>query len=444
MNHNSAVLCRPERARVDPRTLGAVLLHSEAIALAAIRRRRIVFANPAFVATFRADDSLTGVRLADIVFDAEGGEPLAASLAAAEHAPTRYWGTGRRGDGSAFEVELSLECIELGGEPTVVALAWDGTGQHRASVHLADLAYTDPLTGLANRAMFADRLHQAVRRARRHAAAFAVLMMDLDGFKAINDTYGHQAGDVALQLTAQQFQRCVRGEGDTLARIGGDEFAVLLPRLTDQQAPALVAQRIIDSLAGPLDLGAHSVQLGTSVGIAVWPEHAGNSDALLAAADTAMYRAKRAGGNQFLWATGRSHANIVSLQPLAWSAAHAIGIKEIDDQHMHMAELIDQLSAALNDDCDSHTILANLSELTQFAAFHFATEERLMEQHQVEGLVPHREEHRRLLHDIGNLKVDEDVASISLILRYLQEWLLRHVDGMDRQLGKALMAKGWQ
>jgi hemerythrin len=109
-----------------------------------------------------------------------------------------------------------------------------------------------------------------------------------------------------------------------------------------------------------------------------------------------------------------------------------------------MAELIDHLSAALKDNCDSDTILASLSELVQFAAFHFATEERLMEQHQVEDLVPHREEHRRLLHDIGNLNVDEDVASISLILRYLQEWLLRHVDGMDRQLGAALMAKGWQ
>jgi diguanylate cyclase (GGDEF)-like protein/hemerythrin-like metal-binding protein len=268
-------------------------------------------------------------------------------------------------------------------------------------------------------------------------------MMDLDGFKAINDTFGHQVGDIALQIAGQRFQRCVR-DGDTLARIGGDEFAVLLPELADQQVPALVAQRIIGSLASLLDLGTQTLRLGTSIGIAVWPDHAGNADALLAAADTAMYRAKRAGGNQFCWATGQSDATIVPLQPLAWSAAHAIGIKEIDDQHMHMAELIDQLSTALKDNCDSDTILAGLSELVQFAAFHFATEERLMEQHQIEDLVPHREEHRRLLHDIGNLNVDEDVASISLILRYLQEWLLRHVDGMDRQLGAALMAKGWQ
>ena len=440
MNHNSAGVRRLERDLMDPRALGAVLMHSEAIALAAMRQGRIVFANPAFVATFRADDPLTGVPLADIVFDVEGGERLAASLAAAGHAPTRYWGVGRRGDESAFEVELSLECIEIGGEPTVVALARDATGQHRASAQLVNFAYSDALTGLANRALFADRLHRAVRHARRHSAAFAVLMMDLDGFKAINDAHGHQVGDIALQITGQRFGRCVR-DGDTLARIGGDEFAVLLPELVDQQAPALVAQRFIGSLASLLDLGTQSIRLGTSIGIALWPEHAGNADALLAAADTAMYRAER---DRLCWATGQSDATLVPLQPLAWSAAHAIGIKEIDDQHMQLAELINQLSAALKDSCDSHTILAALGELTEFAAFHFATEERLMEQHQIEHLVPHREEHRRLLHDIGNLNVDEDVASISLILRYLQEWLLRHVDGMDRQLGEALMAKGWQ
>jgi diguanylate cyclase (GGDEF)-like protein/PAS domain S-box-containing protein len=287
MNHDSAVLRRLERERVDPRTLGAILMHSEAIALAAMRQGRIVFANPAFVATFRADDPLAGIPLADIVFDVEGGERLAASLAAAEHAPTRYWGIGRRGDGSAFELELSLEYIELGGEPTVVALARDATGTHRASAQLVNFAYTDALTGLANRALFADCLHHAVRRARRHGAAFAVLMMDLDGFKAINDTFGHQVGDIALQIAGQRFQRCVR-DGDTLARIGGDEFAVLLPELADQQVPALVAQRIIGSLASLLDLGTQTLRLGTSIGIAVWPDHAGNADALLAAADTAM------------------------------------------------------------------------------------------------------------------------------------------------------------
>jgi diguanylate cyclase (GGDEF)-like protein/hemerythrin-like metal-binding protein len=440
MNHDSGPPSRTRRDRIDPRALGSVLVNSKAIALAALRHGLIVFANPAFLATFRTTNALVGTPLADIVVDA-GGDQLADTLLAAEHAPTRYYGAGKRGEDPSFDLELSLECTELDGEPTIVAFACDVTRQHRSREQLANLAYNDALTGLANRALFADHLHQAVQHARRHPAIFAVLVMDLDGFKAINDTYGHQMGDVALQLVAQRFEHNIR-EGDTLARIGGDEFAVLLPRLHDQQAAGLVAQRMIGALAAPLDLATHRVGLGTSVGIAAWPAHAGSADALLAAADTAMYRAKRVGRNQFRWATGRSAADIVSLQPLAWSAVHAIGIEEIDDQHMHLAELIDELSAELKGNFDGNTIAAKMSDLTQYTAFHFATEERLMEQHQVEDLVRHREEHRRLLHDVQNLQVDGDLVSVSLVVRYLQEWLLRHVDGPDRQLGQALIAKG--
>src|SRR5690348_13269463 len=113
MNHDSAIFSRMEHGGLDPRTLGAVLVCSEAIALVAVRQGRIVFANPAFVAIFRADEPLAGVPLANIVFDVEGGERLAASLAAAEHAPCLYWGIGWRSDESVFEVELSLECIDL-------------------------------------------------------------------------------------------------------------------------------------------------------------------------------------------------------------------------------------------------------------------------------------------------------------------------------------------
>ena len=440
MHHDSAPPRRTKQDRIDLRALGSVLVNSKAIALAALRQGLIVFANPAFLATFRATNALIGTSLTDIVVDA-GIDRLADALLAAEHAPTRYYGAGKRGEDLSFDLELSLECTELDGERTIIAFACDVTRQHRSREQLANLAYNDALTGLANRALFADHLHQAVQHARRHPAIFAVLVMDLDGFKAVNDTYGHQVGDVALQLVAQRFEHNIR-EGDTLARIGGDEFAVLLPRLHDPQAAALVAQRMIGALAAPLDLATHRVDLGTSVGIAAWPAHAESADALLAAADTAMYRAKRVGRNQFRWASGRSTAEIVSLQPLAWSAVHAVGIAEIDDQHMHLAELIDDLSASLKGNFDGNTIAARMSDLTQYTAFHFATEERLMEQHQVENLVRHREEHRRLLHDVQNLQVDADLASVSLIVRYLQEWLLRHVDGSDRQLGQALIAKG--
>jgi diguanylate cyclase (GGDEF)-like protein/hemerythrin-like metal-binding protein len=424
-------------AHVNPDALGALLLNSTAIALAVIHRERIAFANPAFVALFGAAGGMQGQLIADVVLDAEG-DKLADALAATQIAPRRYYGMGRRAGEAVFDVELCLQQAALDCQTMVVAFAWDVTEQHRNREQLAFLAYTDPLTGLANRALLADRLHQAMQSARRYGTEFAVLMMDLDGFKTINDTYGHDAGDLALQLVGQRFQSCVR-ESDTLARIGGDEFTVLLPRRADRVVAAGVAQRLIGALQAPLDFGGQPIVVGVSIGIAAWPEHGASVDTLLAAADAAMYHAKQSGKSQFCWASGLGKADIVSLTPLAWTAAHSIGIDEIDQQHAHMAELIDRLSAALLDALESDTILAKVDELIRYTAAHFVTEERLMDQYRLPDMARHRDEHRRLLHDIRNLQVDNDRGSISLILRYLHEWLLRHVDGMDKQLGQALL-----
>jgi len=365
MTRNLGQLYAVQHDRLDPRTLGKVLANSAVIAVAGIRHGCIVFANPAFVALFRAQQPLTDLPLADIVEDF-GNDRLDVALAAAEHAPTHYFGLGQRGEQPPFDLELNLECVEPSGTPTVVAFAADVTDLHRSREQLTYLAYTDPLTGLANRALFADRLHQAMLHARRHGSVFAVLMLDLDGFKAVNDTYGHDVGDVALQLVGQRLQGSIR-DGDTLARIGGDEFAVLLSQLADQQIAGRVAQRLIAALAQPLDFGAHPVSVGASIGIAVWQEHAGSIDALLAAADTAMYRAKRSGRNQFQWAVARSAKEIVAMSPLAWSTAHAIGIQVIDEQHAHLAELIERLSIDIREAIAPDAVAADMNELIRFA-----------------------------------------------------------------------------
>jgi len=430
----------PDSDPINPQSLGLLLVGSSVIALAAIRHGRIVFANPAFHDEFHATGSLIGVPLAAIVTDS-GDDRLEDAIAATEQAPISYLGTGSRGSESTFDVALNLEVAMVDGESTVIAFASDVTARHRSSEQLAYLAYTDALTGLANRARLADRLHQAMLQARRSGAAFAVLAIDLDGFKAVNDAHGHDAGDTVLQLAVRRFQRCIR-DSDTLARPGGDEFTVLLSRLESREGAALVAQRMIDALSMPLDLGHSQVNVGASIGIAIFPEHARTVDGLLAAADTALYRAKRAGKHQYQWATGRFSAEALSVPSLTWNAAHLVGIDEIDAQHAHLAELIDTLSAALKEDADKSGIQAGLNELIGYTEFHFATEERLMSEHDVADLARHRHIHQRLLQDIRRLDVSADMTSISLILRYLQEWLLRYIDGADRQLGRILIAKG--
>jgi diguanylate cyclase (GGDEF)-like protein/hemerythrin-like metal-binding protein len=425
---------------VDEQSLG-FMLASSMLALAVMREGQITFSNPAFDALFRSPDTLADADLASLV-NSSAAEALTDALSAAKHISTRYYGTGWRFDGSSFDLELCLEPACLDGKPLTIAFAWDVSDQHQAQEQLVCLAFTDSLTGLANRSRLADRLHQTVRWARRDATQFALLIADLDGFKLVNDTYGHDAGDAVLRLVAQRLQGCVRN-GDTLARLGGDEFAVLLPQVQNSGVAALVAQRLIDAVMPPFDLGSRRVSIGVSIGLAVWPEHAGTVDALLLAADAAMYRAKRSGKNRFTWSTGRESNQTSPLHPETWIAAHTVDVRELDNEHVELAQTIERLSAALRDGAEKEGTLDQLSALLQQTAAHFANEEWLMEQYGVEQLSEHRQEHRRLLQDLRKMVADGAEGSVSLILRYLQEWLLRHIDGMDKQLGKALISKGY-
>jgi diguanylate cyclase (GGDEF)-like protein/hemerythrin-like metal-binding protein len=426
--------------RMDARSLGALLINSGMIALAAIRHGRIVFANPAFHSLFHATGPLTDCVLANIVSDT-GGDRLTDALLGAAQGPVGYSGCGHRGNELSFDLELHLECAEPDGEPTVLAFASDVTEQSRSKERLSYLAFSDVLTGLPNRALLADRLHQTLAAARRHGMSFAVLMADLDGFKAVNDTYGHDAGDVVLQQVARRFQGCIR-DGDTLARLSGDEFTVVLPQMDNAEAAALVAVRMIRALDEPLGEDGHPVVVGTSVGIAVFPEHARSTHGLLVAADTALYAAKRAGKNGFRWATARTGAEPLLAAPTTWSVTYSVGIQEIDDQHVHLAGLIDGLSTALRDGAAAAAVKAALVEVVDYAAFHFASEERLMAQYRVSHLAQHRDVHRRLLEDIRHLGLDNSPPSVSLVLRYLREWLIRHVDGLDKAAGLEMIAKG--
>ncbi|MBI2308384.1 MAG: GGDEF domain-containing protein [Rhodocyclales bacterium] len=166
-----------------------------------------------------------------------------------------------------------------------------------SETRLRDMAHHDALTGLANRIPLFDRIGHAQQWARRHGTGFAVLLIDLDGFKTVNDTLGHDAGDHLLIAVARRLNDCVRA-ADTVARIGGDEFVVLVEECGDRDTVKALAEKIVGALRRPVVINEGEVTIGASVGIALWPEHGDTPQRLLNAADQAMYSAKRIGRNR--------------------------------------------------------------------------------------------------------------------------------------------------
>ncbi|WP_420476156.1 EAL domain-containing protein [Noviherbaspirillum sp. ST9] len=166
--------------------------------------------------------------------------------------------------------------------------------EHRISY----MAHHDTLTGLPNRALLLDRLRQAVAQSQRIVKSVAVMFIDLDDFKHINDSLGHQVGDQLLQMVAERLQRCLR-RGDTLARLGGDEFVLVLPSIDDDHAAASVAQKILDELRSTFYVNSHELHAGCSIGISLYPDDGEDADTLMRAADTAMYHAKGKGRGNY-------------------------------------------------------------------------------------------------------------------------------------------------
>ncbi|MHB8620037.1 MAG: diguanylate cyclase domain-containing protein [Chloroflexota bacterium] len=163
-------------------------------------------------------------------------------------------------------------------------------------------ALHDPLTDLPNRTLLYDRLRQAILGARRSSSSLALLMLDLDHFKEVNDTLGHAAGDELLRQLGARLAKILR-QSDTVARLGGDEFAILLPSAATAQHAGLTAIRLLDLIRTPFEIEDRAVVVGASIGIAIHPQHGEEAEPLLRAADRAMYEAKRQGSGYALYAT---------------------------------------------------------------------------------------------------------------------------------------------
>ena len=209
---------------------------------------------------------------------------------------------GRNGESIVLEQVLT-PLVDVDGTTThFVVLLHDVTARTVAEMQMKHQAYHDALTDLPNRIMFEDRLQLAVAQARRSGGLLALLFLDLDNFKSINDQYGHQMGDRLLRVVAKRLVTCVRTT-DTVSRLSGDEFTVILQGLERIQDIRQVAQKIVDRLTPPIHLAGQDISVQTSIGIAVYPKDSTNIRQLLATADQAMYRAKDHGGKCWYFAT---------------------------------------------------------------------------------------------------------------------------------------------
>ena len=239
-------------------------------------------------------------------------------------------------NGSEFVVNLQAEGIfdDQLKALTIVGTAQDISERKRSEREIHRLAYYDSLTGLPNRVLFKDRVGHAIAHARRYQYHLALLFLDLDRFKMINDTLGHNVGDLLLKHVADRLMESVRhsdsigrttdtAQTHELARLGGDEFTVLLTNLRDVQDASKVARRILEALARPFSVGGHEVFVTVSIGIALFPADGDSVDALLKNSDTAMYHAKEQGRNNFQYYSNAMNAEANERLLLEGEVRHA-------------------------------------------------------------------------------------------------------------------------
>ncbi len=210
----------------------------------------------------------------------------------------------RRKNGEIYLAALSISVIrdDEGEITNYVGVFTDITARKQAEQRLKYLATHDSLTDLPNRDLFYDRLMRALVRAQRNRRLVAVLFLDLDGFKVVNDTFGHERGDHLLQAVGKRLSGCVR-QSDTIARFGGDEFAGLIEDLPNLEGASTVAENILKSISETFVLNENEFSLTASIGISIYPIDGTTADALLQKADSAMYRAKEIGKNNYQFQT---------------------------------------------------------------------------------------------------------------------------------------------
>ena len=220
-------------------------------------------------------------------------------------------------------------------------VARDISERKQAEATIAFQAYHDLLTGLPNRALFKDRLGQAIVHAKRHGQTMATLFLDIDRFQVVNDTLGHLVGDGLLQAVAQRLRGSLR-EGDTLSRIGGDEFMLLLPHIRNRDNAAFIADKILASLKQPFHIEGHEIFVGISIGIAVFPDDGDTIESLVKHADTAMYHAKDSGRNDYKFFTHDLQKSFTGRLAVENEMRHALDKQQFEVYYQPQVSIPDQ------------------------------------------------------------------------------------------------------
>lgn len=334
---------------------------------------------------------------------------------------------------------------------TITAVAGDAGGVHYVGIFsdisrrksyeekINFLAYHDRLTELPSRELFYDNLSRTMSQVRRKQDCLALLYLDLDGFKDVNDNYGHEAGDVVLKTTAGRLLRCVRSE-DTVARLGGDEFAIVLGGIDSPVNAQGVAEKVIQKLSEPLPLqNGRECKIGVSIGIAIYPENGVEIDRLMSAADNAMYQSKAAGKNSYTFSGVQAHWDIDGQGWVVLDKAHLFGIVDLDNEHLDLANTLNKLNAAVRSNAPAENTAQLLNTLATQIGTHFQSEERLMDEHGYSDSYVHKKEHQRLIDELGYLKDKFSRGGEMVVLHSLKQWLLDHIANSDRRLAEFIL-----
>jgi len=344
-------------------------------------------------------------------------------------------------DGRQTAIDLVINGLEMSGKTVALGVVSEKTEKERIRRLLDRLAFHDTLTGLPNRVLLFDRINQSLSRFNREGRGFAIAILDLDGFKQINDTLGHASGDYLLKEVAQRLTNCVRNV-DTVARLGGDEFALIFQGLKGEEEADSALSKIIHEISRPFEVNGNELKVAASIGIAFCPQDGSSIHELLGRADFAMYEAKRAGGSCYRISTGEMSgvSSRLELEPLI--DIIKLGFEVIDEQHEEMVACVRGILRSLSGSEGQGGMKRRAEYLLQLTEEHFRTEEDLMLRYAVSGQDEHRSEHADLLRQLHEFLPNHDGHGFSVMMHSFKDWLIPHIQTKDVDLVQQLKVAG--